>query len=416
LRCRPELAPGNAIIDAKNRLVSQAINRIEEGAPSIDSVEQLSIELGVTSRHLRRVFESEIGVTPIQFVQTQRLLLAKRLLTDTSMPVTQIAMMSGFSSLRRFNALFLERYRLNPRQLRKSISAKNTSLDTFICQLSFRPPYDWQAMLDFLRARACPGIELVEDNKYMRTVSIDKVSGWLSVSLSEKQSTLIVTLSSSLAPKFLQILTRLKRLFDVQANPQLIESQLGSLAKKYPGLRLPGACDPFEVSMRAILGQQVGVKAATNLAGRLAKQFGKKVSTPFPGLNLLTPQASAIAKTTIEDLSALGIMPARAKTIITLAKNYTDGKLDLQPGAAYDNTMAKLTSLPGIGEWTAEYIAMRCLAWPDAFPHNDLGIKKALGLTSKKAVLLETEKYRPWRAYAAMHLWKMAAVASAERS
>jgi len=406
LRCRPELAPGNAIIDAKSRLVTHAVNRIEDGALSIDSIEQLATELGVTSRHLRRVFESELGVTPVQFVQTQRLLLAKRLLTDTAMPITQIAMVSRFSSVRRFNALFVERYRLNPSQLRKSTLSRTVSSDTFICQLSFRPPYDWQSMLDFLRARACPGVEFVDENKYMRTVFIDKITGWLSVSLSEKQSALIVTLSASLAPKFLQILTRLKRLFDLQSNPELIEGQLGNLAKEYPGLRVPGAFDQFEVSIRAILGQQVSVKTASNLFGRLAKQFGSKITTPFLELNLITPQASDLATTIPDELSALGIMPARAKTIITFAKSYIDHKLNLQPGVDYESTISKLIALPGIGEWTAEYIAMRCLAWPDTFLHGDLGIKKALGITSKKALLQETEKYRPWRAYAAMHMWK----------
>jgi AraC family transcriptional regulator of adaptative response / DNA-3-methyladenine glycosylase II len=406
LRCRPELAPGNASVDAKSRLAARAVNRIEDGVLLTDSIEELANELGVTSRHLRRVFESELGVTPVQFAQTQRLLLAKRLLTDTPMPITQVAMASGFASLRRFNALFVERYRLNPSQLRKSVATKAVNSDTFVCQLAFRPPYDWRAMLDFLRARACPGVEFVDENKYMRTVSIDKVSGWLSVSFNEKQSTLTVTLSSSLAPKFLPVLTRLKRLFDLEAKPQLIDGQLGKLARKHPGLRVPGAFDQFEISVRAVLGQQVSVKAATSLAARLAKKCGTEFGTPFPELNLITPQASLIATANPEDLSALGIMPARARTLITLAQSYVDGKLNLQAGADYETTVTQLTSLPGIGEWTAEYIAMRCLAWPDAFPHGDLGIKKALGLTNKKALLSETEKYRPWRAYAAMHLWK----------
>lgn len=406
LRCRPELAPGNSSVDAKSRLVIRAINRIEDGALSNDSIEQLATDLDVTSRHLRRVFESEIGVTPVQFVQTQRLLFAKRLLTDTAMPITQIAMVSGFGSVRRFNTLFVERYRLNPSQMRKSTLSRPVLSDTFICQLSFRPPYDWKAMLDFLRARSCPGVEFIDEDKYMRTVLIDKVSGWLSVSMSEKQSTLIVTLSASLAPKFLQVVSRLKRLFDLQAKPEVIESQLGKLASRNPGLRVPGAFDPFEVSVRAILGQQVSVKAASSLAGRLAKKFGKQIVTPFPELNLLTPQASSLAAAEPAELSTLGILPARARTIITLAENYVDGKLDLQPGVDYESTVARLTALPGIGEWTAEYIAMRCLAWPDAFLHGDLGIKKSLGLTNKKDVLLEAEKYRPWRAYAAMHMWK----------
>lgn len=198
----------------------------------------------------------------------------------------------------------------------------------------------------------------------------------------------------------------MKRLFDLQAKPELIESQLGKLAAAHPGLRVPGAFDPFEVALRAILGQQVSVKAASSLAGRVAAKFGKRIETQFDELYVLTPLPVVLASAYPEDLSALGIMPARANTVITLAKSYVRGELTLQPGADYEATVSKLTSLPGIGEWTAEYIAMRCLAWPDAFPHTDLGLKKSLGLKSKNEILAETEKYRPWRAYAAMHLWK----------
>ena len=406
LKCRPELAPGNALVDSKSRLVKRAINRIEDGALSNDSLEQLAGELEVTSRHLRRVFESELGVTPVQFVQTQRLLLAKSLLTDTAMPITQVALASGFASVRRFNALFVERYRLNPSQLRKSSLQKAETSDKFVCQLSFRPPYDWPSMLTFLHARACPGVEFVDDQKYMRTVSIDNVYGWLSVTLGQRPSTLLVTLSSSLAPKFLQVLTKLKRLFDLQAKPEIIETQLGVLAHGHPGLRVPGAFDPFEVSIRAILGQQVSVRAASSLASRLAQNFGQKIETPFVELSLITPQPSHLADLDPAQLAALGIMPARCQTVISFAKNYLKGNVSLQAGQDYTEPVNKLMTLPGIGEWTAEYIAMRCLAWPDAFPHGDLGIKKALNLTSKKELLNETEKYRPWRAYAAMHLWK----------
>jgi AraC family transcriptional regulator of adaptative response / DNA-3-methyladenine glycosylase II len=406
LRCRPELAPGNSSVDAKSRLVAHAVSLIEDGALSSSSLEELAEQLGVTSRHLRRVFESELGVTPVQFVQTQRLLIAKRLLTDTSMPVNHIAAASGFASVRRFNALFAERYRLNPTQLRRENSGERKVGDTFHCHLSYRPPFDWESMLSFLQGRACNGVELVRDGKYMRTVFIDGVSGWLSVEPGAKGCTLLVTLSSTLAPKFLTVLNRLQRLFDLQAKPEMIESHLGSLAAKNPGLRVPGAFDPFEVSVRAILGQQVSVKAASSLAGRLAKKFGKEITTPFPELNLVAPQPEALARAYPDEISSLGVLATRANTIIALAKSYVRGELQLRPGADYEATVAKLISLPGIGPWTADYIAMRCLAWPDAFLYDDLGIKKALGVTSKSAILAATEKYRPWRAYAAMHLWK----------
>lgn len=406
LKCRPELAPGNAAVDSKNRLVVRAINRIEDGALSNDSIEQLADELQVTSRHLRRVFESELGVTPVQFVQTQRLLLAKRLLTDTNMPISQVAMVSGFASIRRFNSLFVERYRLSPSQLRKSTLARSEEADTFTCHLSFRPPYDWKAMLDFLRPRACPGVEFVDDEKYMRTVLIDDVSGWISVSMDKKPSTLSVVLSASLAPKFLQVLSRLKRLFDLHANPEVIDERLGKLATENRGLRVPGACDSYEIAVRAILGQLVSVQTASNFARKVAEKYGTRIETPHPELYLATPQANAIARARTSDLMAMGIMEDRSNALINFSRVYAQGKLHLHPGADYETTVAELMVLPGIGRWTAEYIAMRCLAYPDAFPFGDLGIKKALSLSSHRELKIAVEQYRPWRAYAAMHLWK----------
>lgn len=406
LRCRPELAPGNSSVDATSSLVARAVNYIEEGALTDESIEGLAEGLGVSSRHLRRIFEAELGVTPVQFVQTKRLLVAKHLLTDTDIPITQIAMASGFASVRRFNSLFVERYKLNPRNLRKSVAATVSEPDSFNCQLSFRPPYDWQSMLSYLKSRGSAGVELIVSGKYYRTVSIDGVVGWLSVEMNDKNSTLVVTMSSTLAPRFMQILAGVKRLFDLQANPEIIASALGALACERPGLRIPGAFDAFEISIRAILGQQVSVKAATSLARRVAEKYGGKIVTPFEGLNLLTPSAAALANADESELSALGIMPARARTIINFAREWLKGELSLHAGADYESTVAALVALPGIGEWTANYIAMRCLAWPDAFMHGDLGVQKALGQKSKKALLELTEHYRPWRAYATMHLWK----------
>jgi AraC family transcriptional regulator of adaptative response / DNA-3-methyladenine glycosylase II len=406
LRCRPELAPGNSSVDATSTLVARAVSYIDDGALADESLENLSDKLGVTSRHLRRVFETELGVTPVQFVQTKRLLIAKHLLTDTDIPVTQIAMASGFSSVRRFNSLFLERYKLNPSQLRKTSTTRNSTPDSFTAQLSFRPPYDWNAMLAYLQTRGCAGVELVENGRYHRTVLIDKVSGWLSVAMNEANSTLAVTMSSSLAPKFMQILARVKRLFDLQANPHTISNALGGLADDSPGLRVPGAFDSFEIAIRAILGQQVSVKAATSLAGRIALKYGGEIVTPYPKLNLHSAQASSLATASEADLAALGIMPARARTIINFAREWLNGEINLAPGADYEATVAQLVSLPGIGEWTANYIAMRCLAWPDAFMHGDLGVQKALGHKNKKTLIELTETYRPWRAYATMHLWK----------
>ncbi len=404
LRCRPELAPGNAAIDAVSRLAAIALNRIEDGALAELSVDGLATEMGISGRHLRRVIESEFGVAPIQIAQTQRLLLAKRLLTDTHMPITEIAFASGFSSVRRFNALFLERYNLNPSQLRKrNVQHKTPYLE---CEISYREPFDWQGLLGFLAYRACPGVELVEDNCYMRTASFGKHSGWIIIRQNPEKRTLSIQLSNSLAPVLLSVVARCKRLMDTQADPKSIAATLGDLAKGREGLRVPGAFNGFELALRAILGQQVSVKAASTLNGRIAAKFGVPIETPYPALNRLAPTASCLAALEPDDFSGLGITGARIASIIALSRVVALGSLSLEPGQDVEQTAAKLKSLPGFGDWTAQYIAMRALAWPDAFPYCDLGIKKALGITKDKQIIEHAERWSPWRSYAAMHLWK----------
>ena len=405
LRCRPELAPGNASVDAVSRMASLAMNRIEDGALTEGSIEDLAAGMGISARHLRRIVESEFGVSPIQIAQTQRLLLAKRLLTDTTLPVTDIALASGFSSLRRFNALFLERYRMNPSSLRKTTGSKR-ALDNLVCELSYKQPFDWAAMLNFLRARACPGVEVVTDDTYTRTVSIGKYRGWIKVENNPVRDSLTVSVSSSLAPVLLQVTARVKRLFDLHLNPTLVVEHLGSLARAHPGLRVPGAFDGFELAVRAVLGQVVSVKAATTLSGRLTKAFGESYETAAPGLVALSPSAKLLAQSKVEDFVEFGVPATRALAIIQMARLVESGELQLEPGSDYERTVNLLKSIVGIGDWTAEYIAMRCLAWPDAFPYSDLGIKKALALSKAKELIAVAEKWRPWRSYATMHLWK----------
>ncbi len=404
LRCRPELAPGNASIDSVSRLAAIALNRIEDGALADLGVDDLAAEMGISARHLRRVIESEFGVSPIQLAQTQRLLLAKRLLTDTSMPITEIAFASGFASVRRFNALFLERYNLNPSQLRKKLVEHKTPY--LECEVSYRAPFDWQGILTFLSGRACPGVELVQDGAYMRTAAFGKHSGWIVIRQNPQKNTLSIRLSNSLAPVLLNVVARCKRLMDTQADPSVIAASLGDLAKGREGLRVPGAFHGFELALRAILGQQVSVKAASTLAGRIAAKFGEPVETPYPLLNRLSPTAERLAKLAPEDFSGLGITGARINSIIALSQAVAECGLALEPGQDVEQTSAKLKSLPGFGEWTAQYIAMRALAWPDAFPHSDLAIKKALAMTREKEILAFSERWSPWRSYAAMHLWK----------
>ena len=410
LRCRPELAPGNARIDASNRLAALAYSRIEDGALNGESggVVPLAAELGVSPRHLRRVVQNAFGVAPAALAQTQRLLLAKRLLADTALPITEIAFASGFGSLRRFNTLFQERYRLNPTDLRRARPAATT--ESFDCHLSYRPPLDWNSLLRFLGDRSLVGVESVEGDVYRRTIRLGKASGWLAVTpAGSGRDQLRVTVSSSLAPGLLPLLARIKRAFDLGADPASIAAHLGDLgglATFRPGLRVPGAFDGFEIAIRAILGQQISVRAATTLACRFAHAFGEPIRTPYADLNRLTPTAERVASAAPESLTALGIVGARARAIIGLACAVAEGTITLQTTADPEATIAHLQTLPGIGAWTAQYIALRALAYPDAFPHTDLVIAKALGETNPQRVLARAEAWRPWRAYAAIHLWQ----------
>ncbi|MGE0356269.1 MAG: AlkA N-terminal domain-containing protein [Burkholderiales bacterium] len=409
LRCRPELAPGYATVDANRRLAQAAAGMIEDGRLEEASLADLAAALGVTDRHLRRVFQQEFGVSPVDYAQTQRLLLAKRLLTDTPLPVLEVAMASGFSSLRRFNDLFRTRYRMTPGALRSAAPAR-ADADTLRFDLAYRPPYDWPAMLDFLGRRAVAGVEAVEGNRYRRTVRIERAGkvhqGWIAVAPSPRKSALRVAASASLAAAVPALLARVKPLFDLACRPDEIAAALGPLARGNPGLRLPGALDGFEVAVRAILGQQVTVRAATTLAGRFALAFGEPLATPHAGLDRLFPTPARIAATASGDIAALGIIAARARAIVALAGEVASGALRLDPTAPVDETLAALARLPGVGPWTAQYVAMRALAWPDAFPHPDVAVLDAMDEPDARRALVRAEAWRPWRAYAVLHLWK----------
>lgn len=418
LRCRPELAPGYAVVDANQRLAKAAAGLIEDGQLADVRLPELAATLGVTDRHLRRVFQQEFGVSPVEYAQTQRLLLAKRLLTDTAMPVIDVAMASGFASLRRFNDLFRTRYRMTPGELRRTASAAQPA-DRLTFDLAYRPPYDWPAMLAFLERRAIRSVESVrgcdapaqsKGGIYWRTVRVMKkgkpVTGWISVAPSPKPVALRVTVSASLAGALPAVLSRVKHLFDLACRPDEIAAALGPLAASRPGLRLPGAVDGFEVAVRAILGQQITVKAASTLAGRFVEAYGDAIETPHAALSRLFPTPATIATLDASDIASRGIIAARARAIVALAQAMTSGSLRLDPNADVDATIAELEALPGVGPWTAQYIAMRALAWPDAFPHPDVAVLKAMKHTSKAKALAASQQWRPWRAYAVLHLWK----------
>jgi len=408
LRCRPELAPGNASVDATSRLAQAAASMMEDRTLDEEGLDSVAVRLGITDRHLRRAFGAEFGVSPVEFAQTQRLLLAKRLLTDTVLPVTEVAFASGFGSVRRFNALFKQRYRLQPGQLRRHAPASGVS-DVLNFELSFRPPYDWPAVSAFLAARSVAGVEAVADGCYRRTARVAadgrQHRGWIEVALSQKKPALRVSVSASLAKVLPPVLSRVKSLMDLACHPAEVAQVLGVLAKRHPGLRVPGAFDGFEVAVRAILGQQVSVAAARTVAGRFAAAFGDPLETPFASLTTIFPEAKKIAELPYGRIARLGMPGARARTIVALARAVADGGLVLMPNADIEATLDRLRALPGVGEWTAQYIAMRALAWPDAFPHTDLVVRKALGESDARKVLAAGEAWRPWRAYAVMHLW-----------
>jgi AraC family transcriptional regulator of adaptative response / DNA-3-methyladenine glycosylase II len=404
--------PGHAPIDQARTIARAAAERIEAGALSRGgSLEELAAGLGLSSRQLRRLMRQELGVSPIQLAQTTRLLLAKRVIAETELPMIQVALAAGFDSLRRFNATFRSHYRLAPGTLRRS-ATKGGAADCLRLTLAYRPPLDWAAMLRFLGRRAIPGVECVTDDAYHRTVGIGEHRGWLSVSPVADRNLLKVDLFTALTPMLPAILVRLRHLFDLDARPDIIAAHLAldprlaaSLAA-HPGLRVPGAFDSFELSVRAILGQQVSVRAASRLAGRFASRIGEPIKTPLACLNRITPTAAALATTRRSTLASLGVPLARAECLRNLSRTIVSREFDLEPGGDPGESVAKFKSLIGIGPWTAAYIAMRALRWPDAFPAGDLGLLKAARLKSAKALEIAAERWRPWRAYAAMHLWE----------
>jgi AraC family transcriptional regulator of adaptative response / DNA-3-methyladenine glycosylase II len=412
LRCRPELAPGLAQMDSP-AVLAVAAARLIDASGGAAAMTRIAAQVGVTERHLRRVFSEHFGLAPIEYAQTRRLLLAKQLLTETALPVVDVALLAGFGSLRRMNALFRERYRFTPGALRRKDVVMHAEGD-LVLNLDYRPPLDYASLLRFFAGRAVPGVEMIEAQTYRRTVLIEAVetgachSGWLEVTPGGGDR-LRLRFSAGLRPVLAPLLAAVRRQFDLDADPQQVAMALGALASPRPGLRLPGAIHGFEQAVRAVLGQQVSVAAATTLAGRIASTHGSPVATPFAQLNRLFPDAACMAELPEMALTSLGVLAARARCIQALARAVVDGQLDLRATAPVPRTLEVLRSLPGIGEWTAQYIALRCLSWPDAFPHTDLVIKRAFPGMTPRQVLAASEQWRPWRAYATLHLWKAAA-------
>jgi AraC family transcriptional regulator of adaptative response / DNA-3-methyladenine glycosylase II len=418
LLCRPELAPGASITDATSNLVYRATRMLEENCGSEQSLEEIAGKLGCTARHLRRVFTAAYNVPPVQYLQTCRLLLAKNLLTDTDLPVLEVAMASGFGSLRRFNDLFKKQYKLSPTALRKHTAEDKKQNDNITLALGYRPPYQWEAILNFLAGRAIAGVEVVKNGEYMRTVHMEnaegrQVYGWVRVSHKPKKNALSVTVSEALLPVLPQVLARIRHLFDLYCDPDAVYEILRGMNDIRPGLcilgtRVPGCFNAFEMAVRAVLGQQITVKAASTLAARIVEAYGTPVQTGIEGLTHVFPSPEDIFALdgAIENhFGVLGVIAARSNTIYELAWAFVQKKIDFDLCAQPEEEMKKLMAIRGIGSWTAQYIAMRAMEWPDAFLETDAGIKKALQPFTSKELLSMAEAWRPWRSYATVNLW-----------
>jgi AraC family transcriptional regulator of adaptative response / DNA-3-methyladenine glycosylase II len=422
LRCRPELAPGRAPMDAVPRLARLAADRIGAGALNGRGVAQLADELGVSERHLRRALEREIGVSPLELAQTHRLLLAKQLLMDTTLSITRIAFASGFQSLRRFNSVFRERYRLSPSALRGArrqggaVRASESPNDLIRLTLAYRPPLAWEALVHALTRPLLPGVETAQGGRYARTVSLDGRAGIVLIEDAAAQarngqrtarSYLNVHLSTALLPVLMPLLARLRRYFDLDAEPTMVDAHLtqGGLGRQVdgrPGVRIPGVLEGFEAVLRTVLSES---PAATRVPAALVSELGEPIATDLTELTHLLPSAARVADAGPAGLVALGLPPYHAGVLTAVARAMAAGRVRLEPGGNVAAARRALMEIEGVDGRLATLIVMRALYWPDAFPGSDPALQRAAGLTSSVSLEALSERWRPWRAYAAHHLW-----------
>jgi AraC family transcriptional regulator of adaptative response / DNA-3-methyladenine glycosylase II len=410
LRCRPECSPGTPAWLGTSNTVSRALRLIGESGLEEGGVEQLAERLGIGARHLRRLFLKHLGATPSAVARTRRLHFAKKLIDETSLPMSHIAMASGFGCVRRFNAAIRTTYKRTPTHIRR-IARQKTRLpeDQYLFRLGFRPPYDWEGMLRFLAPRAIPGVEVVDAGCYRRTIFLNGEAGHFEVSLDASGLGLSVRINFGDSRALFVIIERIRRMFDLSADWQSIAARLKTDAELRrriegsPGLRVPGCWDGFELAVRAILGQQVTVKGATTLAGRLVTALGRPFAT-VRGLTHLFPKPEVLAEAR---LTGLGLTSARAETIRGLARAVCEGRINFEGIVEAETFLGRLCEIPGIGEWTAQYVGMRALGEPDALPTRDLGLLRALALENPRELEARSQAWRPWRAYAAMYLWNV---------
>lgn len=427
LRCRPETSPDLAAWHGTRSTVSRALALIAGGALDEDDVEGLAERLGLGARQLRRLFRQHLGATPVAVAQTRRLLFAKQLLSDTALPLVEVAHAAGFGSVRRFNALFRARYGRPPSGFRRKADRRPAGDSAITLTLAYRPPYDWRALIGFLAARAIPGVERVSDDLYARTVTLDGTHGTIAVRPASRREVrdghaLVATIRFPDVTALPAVVARIRRIFDLGADPAAIAAHLGAdpdlapLVEARPGLRVPGAWDGFELAVRGILGQQITVPAATRLAGKLVATYGTPLEVPADGLTHLFPAPARLVDA--DPALELGMPRARGAALSGLAAAAATDPALFDPGPDLEGAVRRLVALPGIGDWTAHYIAMRALREPDAFPAADIGLMRALatpaGRPTAAALLARAEAWRPWRAYAAMHLWAADAARAAE--
>ncbi|QQD74049.1 AlkA N-terminal domain-containing protein [Acidithiobacillus ferrivorans] len=418
LRCRPELVGAEPFAEASALMVSRALQQMnDDGALNGTNLDEVAVQLGVSGRHLRRLFVRVLGSPPTALAQMQRILLAKKLIAETGLSMTDVALAAGFGSVRRFNAVMQRHCGCAPGVLRHTSASKSDMAAGITMKLPYTPPYDWAALLEFLAGRAIPGVEAVQSGQYWRSFQLEGTQGLVEVHPDPANDQLLATIHATKTPPIGIIVARLRRLFDLDTEIIRIDQHLStdplmaSRVRARPGLRVPGAWDLFELTVRAILGQQISVAAATTLSGRLVAALGGSLTEEMAllsdgtGISRIFPTPAAVMAA---DLGSIGLTRAREKALQTLAVAMQESRLAFS-AQTLDSIIENLCELPGIGPWTAHYIAMRGYRDPDAFPHSDLGLLRALetenGRPSPAAMLMIAEAWRPWRAYAAMRLW-----------
>jgi AraC family transcriptional regulator, regulatory protein of adaptative response / DNA-3-methyladenine glycosylase II len=402
-RCRPDRSPDSPDWDWRGDLIGRALRLISSGMADADGIPGVADRLGVSERHLRRLFVTELGAAPGAVARTHRNQLARRLIEESSMSLSDVAHAAGFASIRRFNQSIREAFGRTPSELRTASGTRSRSGCTL--RLPYRKPLDTDHLFAYLAGRATPGVEEVDGNIYRRTVSLGDARGIVTIELIDDEIILDARLDdvSGLA----SVVRRARHMLDLDADPAAIATHLQRDPKlrrtigRFPGLRVPGAFDGFELAVRAILGQQVSVKAATTLAGRLATTFGEPLEEPEGRLTHYFPRPEVLVDAPIE---SIGLPTKRAATVRVLSEAVAGGEITLDGTADDEEVKARLLELPGFGPWTVSYIAMRALRDPNAFPASDLGIKHAfenLKITDKN----RAERWSPWGAYATMYLW-----------